>query len=359
MDILLYGEYSSLHRFLKEGLQQIGNHSIRLISGGDGWKKIPGRDFDPPTRKGNGIYAYAKYLWEWVDFIDRQIHFDVVQFINAGAFPRPIARILINKLRKSNRCLSLLCAGDDYELVLLYRKHFFKHSHYDFEKKSLVRYKKTTVMGRLSIANEKYMANQVDIIIPSLYEYSLGYAGKNMYDIIPFPINLDGLEYQPNIPKGKIVFFHGINRELAKGTPFIRAALNRLAERYPNDVDVIINQRMPYNEYVQVMRRANVIVDQCCGNGYGINACLSMAQGKVTMAGNDPTQRPSINSEFCPIVHVEPDADQIYAQFEFLLENRRNFEQWGYESRKYVETYHECKMIAQKYVDAWKSTGKV
>ena len=203
------------------------------------------------------------------------------------------------------------------------------------------------------------MTNQVDIIIPTIYSYSLGYEGKNMYDIIPFPINLDGLDYKPNIPKGKIVFFHGINRELAKGTPFIREALNRLAERYPNDVEIVINPRMPYAEYVQVMRRANVIVDQCCGNGNGMNALISMAQGKVVMAGNDPNERPGIDCDFCPTVHIAPNVDQIYSQMEFVLENRDKIEQWGYESRKYVETYHECKMIAQKYVDAWKSTGKV
>ena len=39
MKILLLGEYSSLHRYLKEGLFEIGYKDVTLASNGDGWKE--------------------------------------------------------------------------------------------------------------------------------------------------------------------------------------------------------------------------------------------------------------------------------------------------------------------------------
>ena len=44
MKILLLGEYSAIHKNLREGLISLG-HEVNLASNGDGWKNIP-RDID-------------------------------------------------------------------------------------------------------------------------------------------------------------------------------------------------------------------------------------------------------------------------------------------------------------------------
>ena len=44
MKILLLGDYSAVHKNLKEGLCSLG-HEVDFASNGDGWKKIP-RDID-------------------------------------------------------------------------------------------------------------------------------------------------------------------------------------------------------------------------------------------------------------------------------------------------------------------------
>lgn len=358
MKILLLGEFSALHKFLKEGLLKLGGHEVTLIANGDGWKKIPGADFSFPVRDGAMLTHLMSFFSAYYDMINKLDKFDVVQYINASFCSIYMQKIFTNKIKDIAKCQSLLCAGVDYEDVKIYKRNVFRHSPFDYDKTMLSHYNKYSIKSLMRVYNEKAVANQCDIIIPVSYGYSLGYTGGNMYKIIPFPINLDGLSYTSNLVRGKVVFFHGY-RGPWKGSHFIEEAFARLQRKYPNDVETIVNKQMPYEEYIRAMRKSNVILDQCTSNGYGINACLSMAQGKITMAGNDPTQRPSIDSTFCPIVHVEPNVEQIYSQLVYLLDNRKNFEQWGYESRKYVETYHECKMIAQKYVDAWKSTGKI
>ena len=107
------------------------------------------------------------------------------------------------------------------------------------------------------------------------------------------------------------------------------------------------------------MNRANVVVDQCCSHGYGINACIAMAQGKVVMAGSREHTLSAFGIESSPILHVEPSVDQIFSQLEYILENRRNIAQWGIDSRRYVEEMHHYVKVAARYVDAWKATGKI
>jgi glycosyltransferase involved in cell wall biosynthesis len=198
----------------------------------------------------------------------------------------------------------------------------------------------------------------VDLIIPSLYEYTLEHIGK-VYPAIPSPLNTDSIKYSENRVKGKIVFMHGINRELAKGTPYIRESLQRLAQKYPNDVEVIMEGHLPLNEYIQFMNRANVLVDQCMGYGYGINATIGMAQGKIVMAGARPETLHAMHVDTCPIIHIQPDVDQIFSQMEWIVQNRSHITEMGEKSRLFVEEYHDCKKVAQQYIDAWKSTGKI
>ena len=84
-----------------------------------------------------------------------------------------------------------------------------------------------------------------------------------------------------------------------------------------------------------------------------------MAQGKVVMAGSRKHTIEAFGIDSSPIIHVQPDVDQIYQQLEYILENKQYVTEWGYESRKYVEDIHHYVKVAARYVDAWKSTGKI
>ena len=64
MKILLLGDYSSLHNYLKKGLVELG-HEVTLLSNGDGWKKIPGADgeiFIGQLRRRTLQKAYSEYF---------------------------------------------------------------------------------------------------------------------------------------------------------------------------------------------------------------------------------------------------------------------------------------------------------
>ena len=359
MKVLLLGEFSSLHRYLKEGLQELGEIDVKLFANGDSWKQIGGADGRLFELSG-GVTGAAKTCSDALKKANSFAGYDVVQLVNTRIFPSLVGSKICKKIAAGNKCFSLIAAGDDLALVTAYREGRFDYYLMDHDKVSCRYYDNGSFKGRVKINTEKKIVSCADIIIPSLYEYTLGYEGNDrLSKVIPFPINIDNIKYNENTAKQKVVFFHGLNKELAKGTPFIRAALERLQEKYPNDVEIIIDGHMPFDKYVEVMNRANVVVDQCCSHGYGINACIAMAQGKVVMAGSRKHTLDAFGIESSPIVHVAPSVDQIYQQLEYILENKASITQWGYDSRQYVENMHHYVKVAQQYVDAWKTTGKI
>ena len=49
-----------------------------------------------------------------------------------------------------------------------------------------------------------------------------------------------------------------------------------------------------------------------------------------------------------------PNVEQIVKQLEYVWENRARITQWGEESRRFVEEFHDAKRIASMYLDVWK-----
>ena len=80
-----------------------------------------------------------------------------------------------------------------------------------------------------------------------------------------------------------------------------------------------------------------------------------MALGKVVLGGASSDSLKEFGLKESPVLHIQPDVNQIVSQLEYILENRKNITQWGYDSRKFVEDFHDAKKIAQMYLDTWKN----
>lgn len=360
MKVLLLGEFSAVHKFLKEGLQELG-HEATLIANGDGWKQISGAD--KQIYKNTGKSKLTK-LWHYVIepyfSMLKLPEYDVLQLMNTGMFHPWFNTGFVDMLRKKAKLFSLLSAGDDYTVLEAYNKHFFEYFVYDFDKSVFETYDGLKARGKINMRSHKKIVEMASVVIPCAYEYQLAY--KSVYknktaNLIPMPINVDSINCRENSVGQKVVFFHGLNRELAKGTPFIRQALERLKEKYPNEAEIIIDGRMSFEQYLKVVEKANVIIDQCVAYGYGMTSCTSMAKGKVVMAGNHPEMQKALGIK-PPVIWIKPDVEHIYSQLEWIVENRFLIPQIGYESRKFIEEHHHYLNVAQQYVDTWKAVGK-
>lgn len=364
MNILLLGEYSSFHTYLKKGLERLG-HNVLLVANGDGWKQLKSDQFLYKTS--NKIPALGKLqgVISSFYFARKFKSYDVVQFINTFTYPHTIADPIVRMIKKNNNILSLVAAGEDLALYKAWSSGKFKYYFYDEYDSNLVK-RKFIGRNRYGVdlgKTEEDIVSQMDIIIPTLYGYGLGYKGNpRLYrEVINMPVDLSSVNYLPNCVHGRIVIFHGLNREIDKGTKYIREAMERIQKKYPDKVEIVIDGHLPFDEYVKLLQRTNVVIDQCYGYGYGINALISMAQGKVVLTGarDETLEAYHISREECPIFCAEPNADQIEAQLDYIVQHADRIPEWGAKSRAYVEKYDDCVKVAQRYVDAWYSTGKL
>ena len=356
MKVLLIGDFSSFHKYLSDGLKANGCE-VTLVSGTDGWKKIKGADFslyDNSVKCSGALKHFLLYreACKTIDKLDDD--YDVVQFINPRIYTPYINWLLIKKLKKKGKVISLVSCGNDLALNQAYRDGKFDYYMMDGEKELLNEYSLRKSRGIAYTTSEKKFLEYIDCIIPTLYEYRIGYGNDcRLTKTIPMPINLESIIYKENVVKDKIVIFHGISRRGAKGSDFIEEAMKKIKEKYPHDVEIIVAEKLPFEEYVRIMDKANIVIDQCRSYGYGINADIAMAQGKVVLSGARKETLESLGVSKCPIFGIIPDENQIYQQLEFIVMNRDKITLWGKESREYVEKVHDCKKVAKEYIKVW------
>lgn len=357
MRVLLIGEYSGFHNALKEGLIELGNEAL-LAAHGDGFKSFPADILWDSA--GSGLWSKLNKFRRVIASVSKLKEYDVVQFINPEIFSLKFGfnERAIKHLIKNNDKSFLVVAGDDC-VVWDYWKdpriHQLKYSwipdgiKYDFKGWNIPWSNETFVKW------QHYLNSKVNGIIPIMYEYAQPYRSyPNLKNTIGIPINTSKVHYTDNIVKNKLVIFHGLNRYGVKGTKYVEEAFSILRNRYPNDLELIIDGKMPYSEYVNIVKKANVIIDQTSSYSLAVNALTSMAMGKVVLGGAEPESIQELKYNHCPVLNVTPDPIQIVKVVENLLEQKNNITQIGWDSRKFVEENHDYIKIASEYIKTWK-----
>ena len=353
MRILLLGEFSGFYTNLKKGLGLLG-HDVLLYGDSDGWKKIKGADAPLlNTSQKNFSRIYNKIIGVVFDkrFFD---NFDAVFIIDFIWFYPTSLPFFLRKCKKHNKSVFLTSCGEDYAVYNAYLNKRFDYyvfdgcNHIDYRDRLL-----WNLYGKISYF--KHINKYLNGVIPTAYEYQIGYEKKihNLQKAIPLPVDSKAIEYKENNFNDKIIIFHGLNREVEKGTKYIKKAMEIIKSRYADKVEIIIEGRLPYDEYVKVISKTNIIIDQCKGYGFGMNAIISMAQGKVVLGGNRAETMAvyGIESSECPIVPICPKVDVIVSQLEKIVLNPSLIKELGEKGRRYVEKYHDCVVVAKQYVD--------
>lgn len=351
----MLGDFSAFHKNLKEGLIALG-HEVVLVSHGDSWKQISNDISLQSPHKGLRGKLDRKYVRP-LKLLSQMTGYDIIQFMNPLQFSQSFDfnGKVISYLIKHNKKSFLVAAGDDcfyfqfapkmrYSPLPTSKQIDENNKPPVWEKKSMLRW------------NTK-MAHMVDGIIPIMYEYSQGYKPfSNLKPSIPIPMNISDIKYKNNEVKDKIVIFHGLNRPGFKGTAHIKKAMEIIQGRYPDKVETVITGNMPLDQYLTLLDRTNIIIDQTYSYSYGVNAVYSLAMGKVTLSGCEPECLREFNIQSSPIINILPDAEQIVAALEELVLNPDKIPQIGKASRKFAEDLHDYKKIAQQYVETWNNS---
>lgn len=349
MNIVLLGEFSSLFSNLKEGLEHYG-HNVITISSGDSFKEIkPDIELNYAKEKNVLKKAIGK-VWQYYKFIYKLQGYDVIQIINPGFFNfrfNMIEKLFVKKLIKNNKKIFLTCAGDDY----FYTQYGDNYRYFPY---SELKPNERPYSGKKDKYRARYIASRVNGIIPNLYEYSQPYSQfLNLKEVVPMPVNIDKIKYLDNNFTKKVVIFHGLNREVFKGTQYIKEAMELIKINYPNEVEIIIDGKMSLDKYLNVMDTAHIIIDQCKSYGYGMNALYSLAKGKVVFSGAEKETLNEFGIEESPIININPNIEDIYKKLEYFVLNKSEIKRYSKWGREYIEQLHDYKKVAKKYIEIW------
>lgn len=355
MKILLLGEFSALHKNLKEGLVELG-HDVRIASSGDGWKNIEG-DINIGSNN-KGFIGRVEKLLNIFKAVPKLRDYDVVQFISPVLFPRFLGLnyIITRYIFKNNSSIYLVGAGATDQLTGIadFCENNYKYPQlYREIKNSNPQMWSQTKAGR---GYNKWFFEKINGYIPIMYEYAEGYRllnHKKLRDTVPIPMNMEKIQYRDNIIGHKIVIFHGLNREGVKGTPIIREAMEKIQSDYPDEVECIIDGKMPLNIYLKFLERVNIIVDQVYSVSTGVNGVYNLAMGKVVVGGGETEFLKEFKLEKSPILPVRPIVQDVYDQLKFLIENRDDILDMGKASRDFAEKKHDYIVVAKQYIDIW------
>jgi hypothetical protein len=352
MKILLLGEFSGLHKNLKEGLQELG-HEVVIASGGDGWKKISS-DISFNSKLPSVLGKVHAKLMPLLD-LKKLSGFDVVQVITPFflSLHPSIDKWFFSQLKNRNGKLFFVAAGGDAFYWNNARQKLKYHPlddslKYDFKKTGI--YLETAKAFKLN----QELVELADGVIPCMYEYSVCYEGiSNLMDVVPLPMNVNKIKFQPNIVGQKMVVLHGLNRYGFKGTHYVEKAFKVLDEKYPNQMELIIEGNLPLNEYLLLMEKTNIVIDQVSSYSCGMNAIYAMAMGKVVIGGAEPESLKALNVEESPVINVSPSVASIVEKVEGLLLEKDSIAIIGSDSRVFSEKVHGHIHIATQYLKQW------
>lgn len=356
-------------------------HEVVLVGTGDYFKNYPvDINIDATLFKHNVILNFFRKVFYKITKIDLALTetsiryfynmrlfrgFDVVQFINSDAIKTHLflQKYFISKLKKQNSKLFLSACGDDHFVILqlLNHKSLFKYHVLTpyLKDEQLKKYFSSTLRYTSTRYTNLYhfIFNHINGIIASDLDYHIPLLGSKKYlGFVPNPVNVDKINFNKNLPKNKIILFHGFNNHsnLKKGSDYILEALQIIKSKYTNKVDVKIVENLPYSQYIEAFNDCHIFLDQVYSYDQGYNALEAMAKGKVAFTGAEQEWLNYYNLDQDTVaINALPDTNEIVKKLEWLIENPEKINEISKNARAFIEKEHHYKECAKKYVNTW------
>ena len=376
MRVLLVGEYNRSHRYLKEGLQNLGHEAI-VVGLCDGFKKV-NVDIEinqkfrmGPLKKLRSLIIRIFKIDLYFIHVKKQLlkhkaqleNYDVVQFINESSFlcSAKDEQNVFDLLTSWNKKAYILSCGTDYSSVKFSIDKKFRYSIHTpyFEG----RVKPTDFALGLKYLTPEFVKlhhhiyDKIEGVISSDLDYYIPLQNhKKHLGMIPHVINVDSIPYQaPNLDE-KITIFHGINRAnyYKKGNDIFDAALDLIDAKYKTKVNIIKVENLPYKEYITAFDTAHILLDQVYAYDQGYNALEAMAKGKVVFTGAEKEWEDYYNVTPNTIaINALPDAKAIASKLEWLIENPEKIINISKNARQFVKQYHDHTENAKLFLEKW------
>lgn len=354
MKILLLGDYSALHLYLRNGLRSLG-HSALLLSSGDGSKaihadiKLGGENETvlSPLRRRLDPLVVARNLGT----------FDISQAISSLYFAGPgypKFAIYSGFAKLSERFFLSASGGDSFFLRNAAMRHRDLYLQ-EIELHGLSRQFRRNRSDKLYRFNQR-IANLADGIIPISYEHSTAYISHpKLMNVIPMPIDVEGLiPHLSSTKSGPLRVLHGVTRAGHKGSRIVQEAFQEVSRKHPGRVECELVSGLSHSDFLQTVKQCDVLVDQLFAHTTGMTGLIGMALGKVVISGVSETGLRALGQETSPVVDTAPTVAGLVDSIESLLASRRAIPEMCLASRNFIEYHHDYRKVAGQYLEAWK-----
>lgn len=153
----------------------------------------------------------------------------------------------------------------------------------------------------------------------------------------------------PNRTVQRPLVVHAPSNPIVKGTSAVQRAVDRLQKKY--DFEFVLIQDMPYRKAQEIIRMADIFLDQFVLGAHGMAALEAMAMGKPVLCYIKPSMMKEYASDF-PLVNA--NQDNLAKVLEPLLIDGNLRHDIGVRSRAYVEKYHDAVKIAHELADIYR-----
>jgi glycosyltransferase involved in cell wall biosynthesis len=356
MKILLFGEFSGFYNCLRDGLVENG-HDVFMVSNGDGKRNYPA---DYNWFVDGDKYGRLRPFMEVFRLLkNRNLlkGYDVVMLIHPHVITNVVSlvRPVYDYILKNNDKVFLSGAGlFNYSRKYWYNTNEKYHNYVVGEFEDLPKFREYT-FDKKGLAWEDELFGRINGYIPIWYEYAQPFKDNpKCLKTIRIPINCDKHEYKPNIINNKIIFLASISpRKNAKGFHYIKTAFDIMKRKYGDVADFIAAGGLPFNEYMDLVARTNVILDDANSYSIAMNGLFSLAKGKIVMGGAEPVANKELGLDWNPVINLCPDVDQICSCIENVIEKKDQIEDMGRKGRDFVEQYHDYRDIAKQYIEVF------
>ena len=209
--------------------------------------------------------------------------------------------------------------------------------------------------GSLKLQKTFQQAGAIPLIIPEMNIYVQKQLFKKTY---PSYLRLDVKKftaYFPSVNNKKPVIVHSPTAKICKGTDLIIAVINELKKSY--DFEFILLHDMSRQQVLEIIAKADIVLDQINIGSHGTAMMEAMAMGKPAMCyimkevfeGGLPAD--------CPVVNTNPD--NLKEQLIRLLSDAQLRHDIGKQSRAFAEDYFDIEKIAKYLADTYRSEYKV
>lgn len=367
MKILFVGDYSGFHASLAEELRRRG-HQCTVVSDGSTFMDT---DRDITLHRQPGFVGSVKYLYNACRVIERLRGYDVVQLINAHFLRLRPGRLsyFLNGLKRNNGHVFLShCSTDYYYAKAMLADNVLEYSEYGFDGRQteFTLHCSDTIDSWLLPVNKVWadtLYEEVDGAVSALYEYHKVWQPifGDRLNYVGIGVDTRRLAYSP-IPAGgplRVLVAIKPNTAPNKGIRLLHKELRKLQERYPDEIELLVAEGLPLNEYLRLADSCHVVADQIYSYTPATNALQSMAMGKVVISGGEEEYYRFIGEEkLRPIINLDPRHDNFVDRLEPILLDRADLQRRSREGRRLVERHNDVRIVADRLLSAWERMAK-